>query len=246
MWKLLIFDLGETLIDFNLAGKWYDLLKNQTLSYIFQDITQIFRNSSNKMKNSPTESEFKEIAYPIMSKAHDVQKMPERVEEYLDHFEIPHDKELIEKYVQFWFNTIHPYPYIYSEVFQTLQKITRTQKFQVSLWSDTPFQTPGKYIEAFMEEFQIRQFFDSVFFSGDYDFRKPDPRTMQIIQDFHGMRKQDMVYIGNTLRDVQTGIDFGIDSIWVNRTNEEFPHNAQKPTFIIQSLTELLEIIEVN
>jgi FMN phosphatase YigB (HAD superfamily) len=246
MWKLLIFDLGETLIDFNLAGKWHNLLKNQTLTYIYQDIKHIFRDSSNNLRKAPTEDEFKAVAYPIMGKPHDVQKMPDRIKEYLDQFEVPHDKELIDKHLQFWFDTIHPYPYIYPEVFQALLTITETKKFQISLWSDTPFQTPGKYIEAFMEKFHIRQFFNSVFFSGDYDFRKPDPRTMQAIQELHGVKKEEMVYIGNTPRDVQTGINFGIDSIWVNRTKEEFPQNHQKPTLTIQSIAEILPIISIN
>lgn len=54
-----------------------------------------------------------------------------------------------------------------------------------------------------------------------------------------------MVYIGDRDVDIKVSHNFGIPSIYLNRTAKELDNNCPKPTFTIKRLNELYDILSI-
>lgn len=63
MRKFVVFDLGETLIDYHLNGLWYESLKNEVIPLMYQSLTESNQNLLKKISFS----EFEKIAYICIS-----------------------------------------------------------------------------------------------------------------------------------------------------------------------------------
>lgn len=72
---------------------------------------------------------------------------------------------------------------------------------------------------------------------------KPSPMMLQVIQDEHGFKKEDMVMIGDNYdTDILCGIRFGCDTIHVNTgvaNTEAVKQKELQPTYCIQDLDEV-------
>ena len=123
-----------------------------------------------------------------------------------------------------------------------LKKLIETG-YTLGLWSNTPWQSPGYMSEDLMNKMQIRHYFSTVQFSGDHENRKPNPETMEIIRNILACKKEQMIYIGNAEVDIQTGINYGIPTIWINRNDEKITKNGPIPNLSIKNLTSILDFL---
>ncbi|MHA1585553.1 MAG: HAD family hydrolase, partial [Promethearchaeota archaeon] len=146
---------------------------------------------------------------------------------------------------EIFYHTIREYPFIYPETQDVLSVLHQKYPRTIGLWSDTPFQSPGPIIHRFVEQFNIAKYFTHTFYSGDYGLRKPDPKTLELVQQKFNIEKSRMVYIGNSPKDIQTAVNFGIDGIWINRKLVKYPKEKgfPKPTFEISNLHEIIDIL---
>ncbi|MBK3496164.1 TIGR01457 family HAD-type hydrolase [Viridibacillus sp. YIM B01967] len=73
---------------------------------------------------------------------------------------------------------------------------------------------------------------------------KPQPHMLAILQQLHGLEKEDMLMIGDNYdTDILAGINFGIDTLHVNTgvtPTDLVLKKAQKPTFTVNSLLDWL------
>ena len=85
--------------------------------------------------------------------------------------------------------------------------------------------------------------FQYIVFSQDYGIDKPDPRLFHIALDKAGCTAQEMLHIGDSLKnDVIGASGAGMKSVWLNRQKNEADPEI-KVEYEIQSLTELLDIL---
>jgi FMN phosphatase YigB (HAD superfamily) len=239
--RFIVFDLGETLIDFHKAnGIWYSDLQDIIIPSWFQII-----RDSGYLENVEL-SNFREVVYPIIhNKIEEKKKIPmiDRIKDFLQQFKLPITQLLIENLLEAFFITIKDSPTIYNDVLKVL-KYLQINGFKLGLYSNTPWQSPGYLMDRILDRVGIKEFFDVRLYSGDHGNHKPDPAVFQMVVDQAHEKKENMVYIGDSYKDILCAERFGIPSIWINRLNAYFVDNGPKPTFTISQLNELLEILE--
>lgn len=91
----------------------------------------------------------------------------------------------------------------------------------------------------------IGQYFEAVIVSEDVGVTKPNAEIFECV--FHSaprVAKSKILMVGDSLSsDIQGGINFGVDTCWVNRSHAE-NKTAVSPTYEISELSELLEIVK--
>jgi putative hydrolase of the HAD superfamily len=86
----------------------------------------------------------------------------------------------------------------------------------------------------------LRDCFDYSLTAADVGAAKPDPRLLTTAMAWARTTAQATLHIGDDpQRDILAAQQLGIDSVWVNRHAVQWPHELQRPTFEIQSLTAL-------
>ncbi len=91
----------------------------------------------------------------------------------------------------------------------------------------------------------LAPFFERVYNSQSVGYQKPQVQFFEhLAKDIDGFDKSTVLMIGDALAtDIKGGIDFGIDTCWVNITSK--PNTTElKPTYEIKSLYEILDIVK--
>lgn len=235
----LVFDLGETLIDFNQQGKWHENLLKEVIPDMFSNLQNFSDNYiQNVVQNLQLES-FSRLVYEnIALKAQKHIAMTTRIKKYLQFFGFPITPAITACQISAFHTNLMKYAYLYEDVLPTLEYLKR-QGYYLGLWSNTPWQSPGTIFHQIMKDFNIHHYFDYLFFSGDYEIQKPDPQTLQIVSTTSKIPKEQMVYIGNSEVDILTGERYGIPTVWINREGRKLNSDSPLPTLEIAKMGDL-------
>lgn len=85
----------------------------------------------------------------------------------------------------------------------------------------------------------LKKYFDEIYISEDQGYDKPDVRFFNNLLKKYP-HKEQMVIIGDSLSsDIQSGINLGIPTIWLNPSNK----TSSKPDYEIKSLNEIFDIV---
>lgn len=91
----------------------------------------------------------------------------------------------------------------------------------------------------------IEEYFNPVIISGDYGYRKPDPRLFQAALDRIGARPEDVLFVGNDMyRDVFGAGAIGMKTVFFLSNQGRQEMEGVKPDYIIYRFSELLKAIE--
>lgn len=91
---------------------------------------------------------------------------------------------------------------------------------------------------------EIAPFFDHIVISGAFGKGKPDPGIFHYALAKFGLSADEVLMVGdNLMTDIIGAEKAGIRSVWVNR-EEKAPHDSIIPTYEIQHLEELLQLLE--
>lgn len=236
----LIFDIGETLLNFHKQGHWYDSLRNETLPIMYRSI------KSNKLyQKIPDTEKFIEYLYKSISNRPSEKKDDSFAQRIMDGFNdlsIPCTPPIIQEMIDIFYHSIESAVSIYPDVKQTIQQLS-SEKYKLGIFSNTPWQSPGKLMDQLLKKFNLIQYFPVRFYSGDLKLRKPNPKIFDPFLDL-GLSRDCMIYIGDSSVDIQVSKNFGIPCIWVNRLNNLLPIDAPKPDLVVQLLTEIPELIQ--
>jgi putative hydrolase of the HAD superfamily len=89
----------------------------------------------------------------------------------------------------------------------------------------------------------LDRWFSTLIISGDLEVRKPDPAYFRIALDRLGIRADEAVMVGNSLKnDIDGAQSVGIFAVWLNREGRD-PGEA-RPDAIISTLAELPALLE--
>ncbi len=90
----------------------------------------------------------------------------------------------------------------------------------------------------------LLSYFNGIYISEEIGFSKPDPRFfIHVIKQFKSIKKSNVVVVGDNISsDIQGAHICGLDSVWFNPKNKENKSEI-KPTYEIDSLEELLKIL---
>ena len=73
------------------------------------------------------------------------------------------------------------------------------------------------HIYSLLSDMALYGFFDSIVISGDVGVKKPDPRIFSIALQQTNLRSNEVVYVGDTLEDIQGARAAGISPILIQR-----------------------------
>ncbi|MGX4670255.1 HAD family hydrolase [Cerasibacillus sp. JNUCC 74] len=88
---------------------------------------------------------------------------------------------------------------------------------------------------------KLKGYFEEIVVSGDFGSGKPDPAIFQYTLEKLDVKEEEAIMVGDNLHtDILGASRSGIDSVWINR--QDLQTNGL-PTFEVESLTELLSLI---
>lgn len=107
------------------------------------------------------------------------------------------------------------------------------------------------FIEVQYEKFDksgLRDCFAHIVLSEEVGCQKPNPRIFEEALRMNGLQAEDVVMIGDSWNsDIQGAINAGIDQIWIRKNKEPGTKSQdtieQTATYIVQSLSEVMEIL---
>ncbi len=244
MRDFLVFDLGETLINFNQQGNWHQNLQKKVIPQMYATL-QTIPSLNSQLKNLNFDH-FSQVVYSnIALKEEKHRSMVSRVEKYLQIFDIPPEHSTIRSQLEVFHQNLNQSATIYPDVHQSLEKL-RKVGYTLAIWSNTPWQSPGWIFHDILRSYDLHHYFTDLYFSGDFEIQKPDSRTLQIVAENSGQKKENLVYIGNAEVDIITGTDFGIPTVWINREGRSLALDCPRPSLEITQLDELMKFLPLE
>jgi len=129
--------------------------------------------------------------------------------------------------------TFEPFPGVYG----LLERLR--DRYPLALLSDAQRCYTGPEIEML----KLGWFFDHIFLSSDYGFRKPDPKYFGMALDALGVKPEDAVYIGdNAYRDLLGARKTGMKMVLVRSDEKEY--EGFVPDAYIENISELEKALE--
>jgi putative hydrolase of the HAD superfamily len=90
----------------------------------------------------------------------------------------------------------------------------------------------------------IAKYFDPIVISGDYGYRKPDPRLFQTAIDAMGIAAANTLYVGNDMhRDIFGAQEVGMQTVMFESDQGTKSYLGRKADHTIKDLRHLLTIV---
>lgn len=220
--KVVVFDFDGTLFETNLN---YKQMKAETYRFLI-----------NHYKLPPN----------LLSMADRISTMVKKTEEYLRCTNknitaesiLSEVDRILEKYEQEGINVETPK----NGAFEVLHFL-KDNGFKIGILTNTN----RKVIEAILEKFKIKDFFDIIVTRNETKVLKPNPRGLILISQKLGIPPEKIVFIGDSIIDMQTAkainaIGWGFSG-GVSKDNELLKAGAER---IIHNLMEIKKIIKSN
>ncbi len=102
----------------------------------------------------------------------------------------------------------------------------------------------GRFSRAIFEHFGMGKMFAVILGDGDVSQNKPDPEILYLAMDKMGVRKEEAVFVGDSVIDIQAGKNAGIRvfAVPTGNTGREELVRAQ-PNVIMNRLLDLLSLV---
>lgn len=132
-------------------------------------------------------------------------------------------------------------PLVYEETFAVLDQLKG--KYQLLLLTNG---SPDLQQEKLAGVPEIAPYFDHILISGNFGIGKPDEGIFRHAMELLGIEAAEGVMVGDKLTtDIAGSNSVGMASVWVNRHGHELTGDTI-PDFEIRSLTDLLELLELQ
>jgi putative hydrolase of the HAD superfamily len=128
------------------------------------------------------------------------------------------------------------YPYIHDVL-----DILRT-KYKLAIVTDAQ----SAYARAELYKAGILDYFDPIIVSGDFGYRKPDPRLFQMALDKLGVAARNALYVGNDMhRDVFGARELGMTTVMYNSDQGTKEYEGCCPDYTITDYRDLLRVLDI-
>lgn len=125
----------------------------------------------------------------------------------------------------------------------TLQKL-KAQNYQLGIYSNAG---DNNDVQALIEKFNVRPYFDFVLTSAVCYYRKPHPRAFEISLAQWSVAPEDAVMVGDSLTaDIYGAQNLGMKTIWIARRahfNADEERRIQ-PNFVLPDFADLALVLE--
>lgn len=112
----------------------------------------------------------------------------------------------------------------------------RLKGTKIGVFTDVPYGMPRELVLEDIREASLEQLIDTLLTSCDARFRKPSPKTLQLLAEELLCEPGEMAYVGNEKKDVDVARAFGCYSILIDRAGHGYDWGQDRT---ITSLSEL-------
>ena len=130
---------------------------------------------------------------------------------------------------------------LYPNVLEVLAKLRG--RFPMAIVTDAQ----SAYASAELYKVGLIDYFHPIIVSGDYGYRKPDPRLFQKALEGMGVAAEETLFIGNDMhRDIYGAQQIGMKTLMFNSPQGEKSYADIVPDFTITDYRELLPILGIS
>ncbi len=221
-YKNLIFDLDDTLLDFQ------DNERN-SLEFIFKKYNIPFDEKSINQYKSINRKFWSQIEQGCIKKE---EALTKRFEEFFALYGYNIEGEIIENEYQNCLTKGHK---TIPKAMETLIEL-RNRGYKIFVGTNGIGQTQKQRLK----DSKLMNLFDDVFISEEMGVEKPNSKFFEMIfNKYDFMKKDETLMVGDSLAsDIKGANNFGIDCVWFNISNKEC--KDIKATYEIHDLSELL------
>ena len=216
--KVIVFDAYGTLFDVNSAAeKCKDKIGNQWVAFAnFWRTTQLeYTWLRSLMKKHKN---FEQVTEDSLEKSMKVFNIDKNMK-----------NELLNLY-----KVLSPYPEV-KEVLKNLKK----KNFKLAILSNG---TPS-LLNELVKSNDLEELFDDIFSIETVGIYKPDPKVYNMPMKKYQIKAEEIAFLSSNTWDVSGGGNYGYNAIWVNRNKSIFDNLDFKPSYEIDELTKLLDIV---
>ena len=223
--KFMIFDAYGTLLDINSPVKnFLKANKNNKLLKKWDTLCNVWRE--------------KQISYTwllnITNSYYDFFTITKNSLNYaLNYVDINLDEKTYRQLLNFYLN-INPY----SEVENVLNELKSFNYYNVIL-------TNGNYfmIEQAIKNAKLESLIDNIISVEEIRLFKPDPRVYKFACEKLDCSSKDILFFSSNSWDIYGALNYGFDSVWINRTSFPIENLPLKPEKIITNLNEIFKYL---
>ncbi|MBR6294897.1 MAG: HAD family hydrolase [Treponema sp.] len=144
------------------------------------------------------------------------------------------------KIIEAFFEGMNLEPVIFEDSIPALKKL-RGMGYRIAALTDVATGMPDEMHKGFVSP--LLPYFDFYVSSLSCGFKKPNTRGMEEIADFFNSSPDDMIMVGDDLRDVQVAKRFGCKSVLIERKRTDNPPASLGQDYSIKSLWELVDLV---
>lgn len=99
----------------------------------------------------------------------------------------------------------------------------------------------GRFSRAIFEHFQLQKYFTCIVGDGDVAHNKPDPEMIYYVLSKMGLKKEEVIFVGDSVIDIQTAKNAGMRIFAIpsgNASKEDL--EKARPTVLLSRLLDLL------
>lgn len=226
MYKDLLFDLDDCLLDFSTAAKWSfkELMLHFNLKFS-DELYEIFKKHNSEIWKEIEEKN--EITIDILNTS------------FSRFFNAAGIEGKQAEWNEIFINLISKHPILYDDTIEVLQKLHKNHRIYIVSNGISYVQSERLKISG------IEKYIDGDFVSWDIGSTKPHREFFDyVFNHINCFDKSTTLLIGDNLNsDILGGIRSGIDTCWINRNNSMKTLEIN-PTYEIRSLNDLDKIIE--
>lgn len=224
MYKILLLDLDDTILDFQKSEKVaivklmekYDVIPTEELIIRYHKINKKYWGLFEEGKIEKSKL------------------LVERFVEFfstLDRFDIDAEQVNID-----YFDILANVPFELDGAYEFLEEASK--KYEIYIITNGAVQVQSRRLS----KVNVTKFFKKVYMSEAIGYQKPDVRYFEyVLKDLNLANKKEAIIIGDSASsDIQGGINIGIDTIWYN-PNKKTSH--VKATYEVQNYQEILSIL---
>jgi HAD superfamily hydrolase (TIGR01549 family) len=243
MRTFIAFDIGETLVDFHKQDQWYASLENEVIPLLFQDLQTTLDITPRHIDLD----QFAAIANSsIVSREDKERSMHKRITHYLQDLQLPVVDEIITSQMERFFTTVERDAELYADVPLVLDSLIH-EGYTLGIVSNTPWQCAGYLLDHLSKKMNILQFFPLRIYSGDIEISKPNPLILEKLQVMAQEKAENMMFVGDSEKDINVAANFGIPMIWMDRSGVmTLSESTPNPEYRIQALNEIWNILPLD
>jgi putative hydrolase of the HAD superfamily len=237
--KAVLFDLGDTLLDFGKinpgrlfrqgAGLSYDFLKScgQTVgSFKYYCWRNLIALQVRRLLSNITRNDFNSL---VLLRWIGIKKG------------IRLDGDQWRHFGWLWYEPLSKIATVEPDIKETLTKL-KNSGLKLGIVSNTFVN--GCSLEKHMEQVGILEFFEMRMYSYEFDFRKPDPRIFRIAAERIGQAPDNILFVGDRIdKDIRPALRNGMQAVMktaYTNNGKKIPNGAWK----INRISELPALIE--